>query len=122
MPIGTKVHAARSGIVASFRSDVEEGGRDVKYKKDYNYLVIRHDDGTFSEYVHLDKDGVLVQLGDKVSQGEAIALSGNTGYTSEPHLHFAVFNTLSGIVRKTIPIEFALSSGKRVTPQEGRSY
>lgn len=121
MPVGTNVHAARGGIVAAFRSDVETGGPDPRYKKDYNYIVIRHDDGTYAEYLHLDKDGVKVALGDQVEQGDVIGLSGDTGYTSEPHLHFAVFNTISGRERRTIPIEFALPSGRRVTPVEGRS-
>ena len=68
------------------------------------------------------RDGVLVQAGDSVSTGQAIGLSGETGYTSEPHLHFAVFNTVTGRERKTIPIEFQLTSGQHVTPQEGKSY
>jgi murein DD-endopeptidase MepM/ murein hydrolase activator NlpD len=122
MPIGTKVYAARAGTVVALRSDVEDGGPDVKYKIDYNYIVVRHDDCTYAEYLHLDKDGVKTGLGDKVSQGQFIGISGNTGFTSEPHLHFAVFNTVSGHVRKTIPIEFLLPSGRRVTPVEGRSY
>ena len=122
MPIGTKVYASRAGTVAAFRSDVDEGGPDPKYKSDYNYIVIRHDDGTYAEYLHIDSDGVKVHAGDKVSQGQFIGLSGNTGYTSEPHLHFAVFNTVTGHIRKTIPIEFMLPSGKRIVLQEGRSY
>jgi len=122
MPVGTKVVAARAGTVVAFRSDVDTGGRDVRFKKDYNYIVIRHEDGTYAEYLHLEKDGVFVKLGEKVEQGDPIGSSGNTGYTSEPHLHFAVFNTISGAVRKTIPIEFATASGKHFTPQEGKSY
>lgn len=122
MPAGTKVTAARAGVVVACRADVSVGGRDVAYKKDCNYIVIRHEDGTYAEYLHLDKDGVLVHTGDKVTQGEEIGLSGNTGYTSEPHLHFAVFNNVSGKERKTIPIEFELASGKHVTLQEGGSY
>jgi len=122
MPIGTEIYAARAGTVSAFRSDVEDGGPNNKYKADYNYIVIRHEDGTYAEYLHLDRDGVKVSLGDKVTQGQLIGVSGNTGFTSEPHLHFAVFNTVSGTLRKTVPIRFFLPSGKRVTVQEGRSY
>ena len=122
MPVGTRVMAARSGIVVALRSDAKLGGKSQEYKKDYNYIVIRHDDGTYAEYLHLDQDGVQVHAGDSVSTGQAIGLSGETGYTSEPHLHFAVFNTVTGRERKTIPIEFQLTSGMHVTPQEGKSY
>lgn len=121
MPIGAKVCAARAGIVVAFRADVQVGGPDPRFKQDYNYIVIRHDDGTYAEYLHLDADGVSVHLGDRVSAGQVIGISGETGYTSEPHLHFAVFNTLSGQGRKTIPVEFLLKSGKHITPQVGRS-
>ncbi len=122
MPIGTSVHAARAGTVVAFRSDVEIGGPTPRFRPDYNYVVIRHDDGTYAEYVHLDKDGVKVHLGESVAQGALLGLSGETGFTSEPHLHFAVFNTVSGHERRTAPIEFLLASGRHVAPQQGRSY
>ena len=122
MPVGTRVLAARAGTVVASRADVSAGGPRPEYKRDYNYVVLRHDDGTYAEYVHLDEDGVKVKFGDKVAQGDLVGLSGETGYTSEPHLHFAVFNTLSGRERRTIPIEFAVRSGKHVTLREGASY
>src|SRR5258708_31582232 len=53
-----------------------------------NYLVIKHDDGTFGVYWHMEHNGVLVSVGQKIAQGEEIALSGNTGNSSAPHVHF----------------------------------
>ena len=122
MPIGTPICAARPGIVAAYRSDCSKGGMTSQNLKDYNYVVIRHDDGTYAEYAHCKKDGVLVKLGQKVRAGQMIALSGNTGHTSSPHLHFVAFYTVSGTKRITIPIQFRSPAGKPYVPTEGHWY
>ena len=54
-----------------------------------------HDDGTEAQYVHLTLNGALKNEGDNVTQGEVIALSGNTGKTTGPHLHFQVVQALT---------------------------
>jgi murein DD-endopeptidase MepM/ murein hydrolase activator NlpD len=51
---------------------------------------VQHVDGSVARYIHLQKRGALVKLGDEVRQGQRIALSGNTGQTGGPHLHFDV--------------------------------
>ncbi|MBL8915300.1 MAG: M23 family metallopeptidase [Archangium sp.] len=107
MPQGTKVLAARDGIVTGFRSDSDSGCADASCQYDCNYVVVRHDDGTYGYYAHLKPDGVLVTLGQRVSAGDNIALSGNTGWSSEPHLHFEVFNALDGKTQVTLPIEWS---------------
>ncbi|MFH1211650.1 MAG: M23 family metallopeptidase, partial [Candidatus Woesearchaeota archaeon] len=47
--------------------------------------------GEFSQYLHLKFKGSLVKTGVRVKKGQPIALSGNTGFTTAPHLHFIVF-------------------------------
>jgi murein DD-endopeptidase MepM/ murein hydrolase activator NlpD len=122
MPAGTKVYAARRGTVVAVRADATEGGTDAKWKRDYNYVVIEHEDGTFAEYSHLEPNGVLVGVGEKVSSDRAIGLSGNTGFSTEPHLHFAVFNTIDGKTRETRPVEFRGANGEVFSPREGTVY
>jgi murein DD-endopeptidase MepM/ murein hydrolase activator NlpD len=106
MPEGTRVLAARGGVVVALRDDVTEGGPDISYKPNCNYVALMHDDGTFSQYVHLQRGGVLVKVGDRVSAGDVLGLSGNTGWTTQPHLHFEVFHALDGKNQVTLPITF----------------
>ena len=53
-----------------------------------NCIVIKHDDNRYSLYGHLLKNSLKVKVGDKVKAGDIIALVGNSGNSSEPHLHF----------------------------------
>jgi murein DD-endopeptidase MepM/ murein hydrolase activator NlpD len=87
---GTKVCAARDGVVTSTRSNSEKGGLKPENISDGNYITIQHNDGSVAWYWHLQKDGALVRVGDSVKTGQWIGLSGNTGYSAFPHLHFEV--------------------------------
>jgi murein DD-endopeptidase MepM/ murein hydrolase activator NlpD len=91
MKRGTKICAARDGIVVRMKEDGDRGGLKKKYRPFGNYVIIQHEDGTRAGYWHLQKDGVLVNVGDTVKKGQVIALSGKTGYTALPHLHFLVW-------------------------------
>jgi murein DD-endopeptidase MepM/ murein hydrolase activator NlpD len=122
MPVGSKVCAARDGTVVALWQDSDLGGRDPTNRPYANYIVVAHEDGTFAEYEHLKKNGVLVGLGQKVKMHDAIALSGNTGHSSEPHLHFGVFCNLDGTNRISFPIKFATQSGEIKSLIEGQTY
>lgn len=93
LPIGTKILAAKSGIVIDVKDNSKKGGSDPKYNdvKYLNYISILHDNAEFSTYAHLKYKGSFVKIGDKVKTRQPIALSGNTGFTTTPHLHFQVF-------------------------------
>jgi murein DD-endopeptidase MepM/ murein hydrolase activator NlpD len=86
MPIGTPIIAARSGTVV----DLEESFRDGDRSGSENFLLVEHEDGTVARYVHLTRNGALAEIGDSVTQGDVIALSGDTGRSNQPHLHFDV--------------------------------
>jgi murein DD-endopeptidase MepM/ murein hydrolase activator NlpD len=90
MKPGTKICAAKNGIVTALKEDSNEGGLKEEYLSKGNHIIIQHADGSIAMYWHLKQDGVLVNAGDTVKQGQLIGFSGNTGYTAFPHLHFQV--------------------------------
>ena len=122
MDEGTHVHAARGGVVVGSRDDSSTGGPSKKYEWDANYVLIQHDDGTLGHYVHLQKGGNRVKAGDVVKAGDWIGRSGNTGHTTGPHLHFAVFKAANGKTRQTFPIRFNAEGLVAQTLKEGASY
>jgi murein DD-endopeptidase MepM/ murein hydrolase activator NlpD len=90
-PIGTPVLAARAGLVMQVESDFDRPGLDRdRFGARANFVRILHDDGAMTLYAHLKPGGVLVRVGQRVRGGQRIGLSGNTGYTTGPHLHFVV--------------------------------
>lgn len=122
MPLGTRVHAARSGVVVGVKNDSNIGGGDSKYDWDANYILIKHADGTLGQYVHLQKGGAVVKVGQHVEAGDFIGLSGNTGHSTGPHLHFSVFKAKDGKHRVTLPIRYRTSDNLGAYLEEGHSY
>ncbi|MER7537277.1 M23 family metallopeptidase [Streptomyces sp. NPDC097704] len=86
VPVGTPVKAASAGTVV--KAGPNGGGDGPAYG---NAIVIKHANGTYSQYAHLSK--IQVHIGQKVGAGQQIALSGNTGNSSGPHLHFEIRTT-----------------------------
>lgn len=87
MPIGTELIAVRAGSVLSVEERFVDGNRTPGEE---NYVNILHEDGTVSVFYHLTRDGALVTVGERVSQGQLIGRSGDTGDSTEPHVHFQV--------------------------------
>ena len=90
MKKGSQICAAREGVVIEVKEDSDKGGLNDEYLSQGNHIIIQHNDGSIAQYWHLDKEGAFVNLGDTVQKGQLIGLSGNTGYTAFPHLHFQV--------------------------------
>jgi len=120
MPIGSDVVAARAGVVYKVEQSKTDGDGCAAGE---NHIYVNHADGTSAHYLHLTHNGSKVAVGDTVTQGEVIGLSGNTGCTSGPHLHFEVDSDQeSGI---SVPVTFSnvgvdergLIQGKTYTPQ-----
>jgi murein DD-endopeptidase MepM/ murein hydrolase activator NlpD len=91
MKKGTTVCAARAGVVIRVKQDGNKGGWNKKYRPFGNVIVIQHSDGSRAGYWHLKFNSAMVNLGDTIKQGQPIGLSGKTGYTLFPHLHFIVW-------------------------------
>jgi murein DD-endopeptidase MepM/ murein hydrolase activator NlpD len=117
MAVGTPVVAARSGRVVAVEERHEDGNRTPGEE---NYVFIRHDDATFSRYYHLSREGVLVDEGERVKRGQQIGLSGNTGASAGPHLHFDVTTGCPEWGCQTIEIQFSNASENPL--RQGESY
>ena len=122
MAVGTPVHAARAGVVAKVVESNDKGCWDNGCGAFANYVVVLHSDGTTGEYYHLAQNGALVDVGEKIAAGQHIALSGNTGHTTMPHLHFAVYRAAEWGNTQSIPVRFLSSSGVVETPRRGGRY
>ena len=118
MPVGTVITSVRDGVVMDVEEDFNRGGTDMEAFADKaNHVRILHDDGTMALYAHLDLASVTVRPGARVRAGQRIARSGNTGFTSGPHLHFALQQNV-GMEMRTVPFRFHLPDGGSIEPGE----
>ena len=124
-PVATTVVAARPGVVVVTNASAQGSGITPEYLDFHrvNFVLVLHDDGTLGEYMHLSPSGVIVQAGQRVARGQPLALSGNTGFSSTPHLHFQVMTAADdGIAARSFPFELATAPRRVEEPVQGRSY
>ncbi len=86
----TPVLAAKAGVVIAVVDTFTEGGFRSDLLDKANEIVVQHDDGLLTYYGHIYPNSARVKIGDRVQAGQEIALVGNVGYSSGPHLHFEV--------------------------------
>jgi murein DD-endopeptidase MepM/ murein hydrolase activator NlpD len=110
MKKATAVHAAREGVVMVLREDQTKGGVGKRFLGKENFITVKHSDGTYSHYLHLQYNGALVTVGDTVQKGQLIGLSGSTGFSAFPHLHFEVTGGVQK-ARAEIPVRFHTEKG-----------
>ena len=122
MPEGTTIRASRGGRVIGVKEDSNEGGTDISFADKANYVTIGHRDGSKADYLHLKENGALVEVGQEVQAGEAIGLSGNTGWSTDPHLHFQVFHQTDPRTSATVATNFVDHNGNAVILQQGTTY
>ena len=88
---GTPVLASRAGVVVFLEDRYFESGLNMaKFRQKSNQIRILHADGSMASYGHLFPDSIDLEPGQRVELGQQIGLSGNTGYSSGPHLHFVL--------------------------------
>lgn len=119
MPIGTDIVAAREGVVFAVASTNFRSGLNPEIDGPAaNVVRILHDDGTYAIYAHLNTNSIRVEPGDYVKRGQYIADSGNTGFSSGPHLHFAVVKNI-GLSIASVPITFLGPNSQEIEPASG---
>jgi murein DD-endopeptidase MepM/ murein hydrolase activator NlpD len=118
MPVGTPVHAARSGVVVQIKDEFDGASMDESARERTNGILIAHTDGTLGSYDHIRRGGAVAAVGERVRAGQLIAYSGNVGYSSGPHLHFAVYSPLDAFSGRSWPVRFKTTKGN-VHPATG---
>ena len=109
MTIGDTVLASRSGTVFAVRDNFDDATRVCGQE---NWVFVQHADGTAMQYVHLTRRGALVRTGDAVVQGQPIGLSGDSGCSSGPHLHVALFRDRTSFgAANTLPLNYRNAQG-----------
>jgi len=126
VPVGTDVRAMRGGTVSRVRNITGPGdpcysGGDSSCANEGNSVEVRHDDGTVALYLHLERG--TVTSGESVSRGDVLGQSGNTGYSTGPHLHVQLQSDCGIWWCQSIALDFAegvVATGSTVTSENCR--
>jgi murein DD-endopeptidase MepM/ murein hydrolase activator NlpD len=115
------VLAARAGVVVDVvDGNIASGTRKVFYDK-ANRVQVLHADGTIAMYAHL-RHGAVVEVGEQVGTGDLLGLSGDTGFSTGPHLHFMVWKRQPDLSMATVPIRFDDRTALGFVPGRGVEY
>lgn len=121
MPWGTPVLAARAGTVVEVVEGQLSGGTTPRFYDKANRVTVLHTDGTLAMYAHL-RHGAVVSVGEAVKTGDLLGFSGDTGYSTGPHLHFMVWKRQPDLTLASVPIRFHDGSREGVIPSPGLAY
>jgi murein DD-endopeptidase MepM/ murein hydrolase activator NlpD len=121
MPWGTPILASRGGTIVEVINDKVASGIRTGESEGDNRVIIEHVDGTFSVYAHL-RHGGPARVGQQVQSGDLIGLSGDTGFSTGPHLHFEVYKIRKNGQRQSIPVKFWNGTKAGFTALAGLQY
>jgi len=111
---GAEIHSVTDGIVTQVKDGIQQNvpgptSRAVPMTLDTlagNYVIVEMGRGQYAVYAHMQPGSLRVQVGDKVRAGQVIGLVGNSGNSTEPHLHFHICNANSALGCEGLPFEF----------------
>jgi len=112
-PVGTPVLAAADGKVIAVDNNDRSSWKKYVYGK---YVLIEHPDGLATLYAHLSKQ--VARKGDVVNKGDLIGYSGNTGYSTGPHLHLGAYWAASIIMKSVPPVGGLIPVGVAINPED----
>ena len=115
MPYGEPVCAALSGVVESYNDADQPMPEDKRFRED-NYVRILHTDKTWGLYAHLAPGSITIKPKQRVKQGDCFAKVGKTGYSTGPHLHFALLRLLPDRFI-SVPFRFVQPDGQVIEPK-----
>jgi murein DD-endopeptidase MepM/ murein hydrolase activator NlpD/small nuclear ribonucleoprotein (snRNP)-like protein len=112
---GTEVHAVADGVVTQVGDGIPQNTPGAKSLAvpitletiGGNHVIMEIGNGLFAFYAHLQPGSLRVKVGDKVTHGQVLGLLGNTGNSSEPHLHFQICTANSELGSEGLPYAFA---------------
>ena len=101
-----EIFAPGSGIVVDLIKDIKENKIGDMPPNSGNRIIIDHKNGEYSVLAHFKQNSIVVNLGDTVKSGQYLGLCGNSGHSSEPHLHYHMQNTPVMFEGEGFPIQF----------------
>jgi len=112
---GTEIHAVADGVVTQVGDGIPQNTPGAKSLAvpitletiGGNHVIMEIGNGLFAFYAHMQPGSLRVKVGDKVTRGQVLGLLGNTGNSSEPHLHFQICSANSELGSEGLPYAFA---------------
>lgn len=105
---GKALNAPGKGIIVYVVNDIEDNVPG-EFNRDYpagNNVIIDHENGEFSILAHFKEGTILVAVGDVVAKGQELGKAGNSGNSSEPHLHYHLQNAAAHFEGEGLPAQF----------------
>jgi hypothetical protein len=111
---GTEIHAVADGVVTDTKDGIQQNVPNEKPAVPItletiggNNVIMQIGDGLFAFYAHMQPGSLRVKVGEKVRRGDVLGLLGNSGNSSEPHLHFHICNASFELACEGLPYAFA---------------